>query len=79
MATKLPPSLAATDGVQYIIRKQAEIEQRLARCEQAILDAADKIEAMANDLQYPINSIHITREGLREIAAIIRAAVKRHG
>lgn len=78
MTTKLSPSLAATDGVQYVIRKQAEIEQRLARCEQSILAAADQIEALADKLQYPINSIHITREGLREIAAAIRAGV-RHG
>jgi len=74
--TAIPTTPYAT--VADIVRTMTLIERRLSAAERAILDAANRLDQMADDLGYPINSIHHTREHLREVAAILREGV-RHG
>ena len=64
--------------VADIVRAMTSIERRLSACERAILDAATRLDQMADDLSYPVNSIRLTREHLREVATILREGV-RHG
>lgn len=63
--------------VADIIRKQAEIEQRLAALERTVYALPDDIDRLAKSLGYPINSVHETRERLHEIAAKMRACRSR--
>jgi hypothetical protein len=67
--------------VADIVRTMTSIERRLSAAERAILDAATRLDQMADDLGYPVNSTRLTREQLREIAAILREGVQgvRHG
>jgi len=49
-----------------------ELDERVTRCEVRIKSAAALLEAMTNDVGFPINSPHKTREWLRELAALLR-------
>jgi len=72
------PSVTPYATVADIVRAMTSIEQRVSACERAIQDAANRLEQMADDLGPPVNSIHLTRAHLREIATILRTGV-RHG
>jgi len=55
----------------------ADINRRLSILERANLDAAARLDQMANDLGYPLSSVHGTKKHLREVATILRAGVRR--
>jgi len=76
MDTSAPATPYAT--VADIVRRMTSIERRLSAAERAILEVATRLDQMADGLGYPVNSIHVTREHLREIAAILHTGV-RHG
>ncbi len=48
------------------------LDKRLTACEVRINRAASLLEAMANDVGFPLNSPAKTREWMRKLAALLR-------
>ncbi len=82
MATNTSPTTTTPySTVADIIRKQTEIEQRIAALEQNVrdtrLEVAHALEALAKDIGYPINNIPLVRQHIRDLAAKLCAGVRR--
>ena len=88
MSTTAQSDLYDTITPASVAAEVVKINRRLAALEQSVRDVhdirlmvAEQLDALAEDIGYPINDIAKTRKHLRDLAAKLRAEASgvRHG